>query len=112
MAAPPVQRRQERPRRTTRGPVTSDGRGLPPSTASGHLAGVDVGGTKLQVVVTDPGFEVRGSSRAPTPQSGGPAAVVAAICDLVSEAVAQAGSPALDGVGVGAPGSVDPLPRV
>jgi glucokinase len=71
------------------------------------LAGVDVGGTKIQVLVTDAGFSVLGRSRGATPTAGGPAAVVQAIDDLIVDALKAAGSPRAAAVGVGAPGSVD-----
>jgi glucokinase len=71
------------------------------------LVGVDVGGTKIQVLVTDPGFKVLGRSRGATPASGGPPAVVQAIHDLIKSALAEAGSPAPSAVGVGAPGTID-----
>src|SRR5205807_2916947 len=85
----------------------ADGPGAGDRPGALHLAGVDVGGTKLQVVVTDADFTVRGEGRAPTPQSGGPPAVAAAICELVAEALTRAGAPRLGAVGVGAPGTVD-----
>ena len=56
------------------------------------LAGVDVGGTKIQVVVTSPDLEVIGQSRGPTPAAGGPPAVVDALCALLDEARRQAGA--------------------
>ena len=71
------------------------------------LAGVDVGGTKIQVVVTDATFRRLGEARAPTPGIGGPPAVVAAIAGLVAEALSKAGSVTLAACGVGAPGTID-----
>jgi glucokinase len=71
-------------------------------------AGVDLGGTKIQAVVVDGRNRVRGTSRLETPQSGGPAAVVAAIAAAVREAALTAGieEVSLLGVGVGSPGEV------
>ncbi|MDX6650677.1 MAG: glucokinase [Solirubrobacteraceae bacterium] len=88
-------------------------------------AGVDLGGTKIQAVVVDGRNRVRGTSRLATPQSGGPAAVVAAIAAAVLSAAetagiegvgpdgaASSGRPSsargggLVGVGVGSPGEV------
>ncbi len=71
--------------------------------------GVDVGGTKIQAVVVDAGDAVLGSARRPTPSTGGPPAVVAAIVEAVAEAANGAGiDPAeLAGIGVGSPGQVD-----
>ena len=71
--------------------------------------GVDLGGTKIQAVVLDGTDNVIGDSRRPTPTSGGPRDVVAAISDAMREAAAKAGEDpgALSGVGVGSPGAVD-----
>ena len=72
-------------------------------------AGVDLGGTKIQAVVVDSGNAVLGQARLPTPTSGGPADVVAAMAEAVAEAAREAGveASALAGVGVGSPGVVD-----
>jgi glucokinase len=72
-------------------------------------AGVDLGGTKIQTVLTDGSAEVLGQSRHETPASGGPEAVAAEIAETVREALADAGADAssLTGIGVGAPGSID-----
>jgi glucokinase len=72
-------------------------------------AGVDLGGTKIQVVVMDSAGQVLGSSRHPTPTTGGPRDVVAAVAAAVGDAAAEAEVEltALAGVGVGSPGDVD-----
>ena len=72
-------------------------------------AGVDLGGTKIQVAVVSADSEVLGQARHPTPQQGGPEAVVDAIAISVREAAAAAGiePSALKGIGVGSPGLVD-----
>ena len=71
--------------------------------------GVDLGGTKIQAVVVDGNDNVVGDARQPTPTSGGPRDVVAAIASALREAAAKAGGDpgALSGVGVGSPGAVD-----
>ncbi len=73
-------------------------------------AGVDLGGTKIQAVVVGRGPRVRGAARRETPTSGGPEAVAAAIARTAREAAEAAGIEPheLSGVGIGAPGSVDP----
>ncbi|TMC49370.1 MAG: ROK family protein [Chloroflexi bacterium] len=73
------------------------------------IAGVDVGGTKIQVVVTDRRFRVLAQSRGPTPATGGPEAVAAAIVPLITEATGQVADGRLAAIGIGAPGSVDRL---
>src|SRR3954447_1426970 len=74
-----------------------------------RYGGIDLGGTKIQAVVTDDRHEVLGASRHGTPTTGGPAAVAEEIVTALREAAAEAGVPmrALAAVGVGSPGVVD-----
>jgi glucokinase len=71
--------------------------------------GIDLGGTKIQAVVVDGAGEVAGQSRHPTPTSGGPPDVAAAMADALRDAAASAGVETgdLEGVGIGSPGRVD-----
>ncbi|GAC1539195.1 MAG: ROK family protein [Acidimicrobiales bacterium] len=71
------------------------------------VAGVDLGGTKIQVAVLD-GTEVVGQARRPTPSTNAEE-VMDAIVGAVSEAVAASGRDVaeLGAVGIGTPGSVD-----
>jgi glucokinase len=73
------------------------------------LGGIDLGGTKVQAAVVDGEFEVIGDARVPTPTTGGPADVVAAMAGAMREAAEKAGveTSALGGVGVGSPGVID-----
>lgn len=82
--------------------------------APGVWAGLDLGGTKIQAVVTGRAARVLGAGRRNTPTRGGPEAVVAELAGTVGDALAQGGiDPArLRGVGVGAPGSIDPAAGV
>ena len=52
--------------------------------------GIDLGGTKIQAVVVDAGHTVIGQARRPTPTTGGPADVVAALIEAVTEAARRA----------------------
>ena len=72
--------------------------------------GIDLGGTKIEAIVIESGIEALGSARHPTPTTGGPPDVAAEMVKAIEEACSAAGvKPAdLEGVGVGAPGSVDP----
>lgn len=72
-------------------------------------AGVDLGGTKIQVAILNPENEVLGQARVPTPTEGGPQDVAEAIAGAVREACKDTGvDPSkLAGVGVGSPGSID-----
>lgn len=72
--------------------------------------GLDLGGTKIQAVVTNGGAEVLGSARRETPRGGGGEAVTRELARAMREALEDAGvePAALSGVGVGAPGSIDP----
>lgn len=71
--------------------------------------GIDLGGTKIQTVVVDADSNVLGQARHPTPTSGGPADVAAAMAAALREAAEAAGiePSALNGVGVGSPGAID-----
>ncbi|MBV8431563.1 MAG: ROK family protein [Solirubrobacterales bacterium] len=72
-------------------------------------AGVDLGGTKIEVIVVNAAHGVLGSARRPTPTQGGPADVAAAIADAVRQAASAAGveTSSLSGIGIGSPGLVD-----
>jgi glucokinase len=72
-------------------------------------AGVDLGGTKIDVLIIEGEQDVRGRARRPTPTAGGGAAVVEAIAGAVEEAADTAAVEVgrLAGVGVGSPGAVD-----
>jgi glucokinase len=71
--------------------------------------GIDLGGTKIQAVIVDGEHQVRGETRAPTPTSGGPSDVAAAMAGALKQAAAAAAveTAELEGVGVGSPGDVD-----
>jgi glucokinase len=70
--------------------------------------GVDLGGTKIQAVVTGRGGKIVGEARRNTPREG-PDAVANDIALTVAEAATAAGVKVreLVGVGIGAPGSID-----
>ncbi|MSX03279.1 MAG: ROK family protein [Actinobacteria bacterium] len=72
-------------------------------------AGVDLGGTKILVVIVDGDNKILARSRSATPHEGGPQAVADQIAANVEDALGQAGADAsnLKGIGVGSPGSVD-----
>jgi glucokinase len=70
------------------------------------VAGVDLGGTKIQTIVVR-GSDVLGQAREPTP-SDGAIAVAEAVVDSVRAALEAAGAdqPDLSAVGMGAPGRI------
>jgi len=70
--------------------------------------GIDLGGTKIQAAILDEDHNVLGSSRRPTPTSGGPADVAAEMVAALRDAAkaAEAEPAALAGVGVGSPGTI------
>lgn len=72
-------------------------------------AGVDLGGTKIEVLVIEGDRRIAGRARNPTPTSGGAAAVVEQITRTVEDAAASVGLGVdrLTAVGVGSPGAVD-----
>jgi glucokinase len=76
--------------------------------------GIDLGGTKIQTVICDESSGVLGSSRRPTPTTGGPQDVAAEMEAALREAAAaaQLEPSQLAGVGVGSPGTIDPQGNV
>lgn len=71
--------------------------------------GLDLGGTKIQAVVTDGEAKVIGKARRETPHRGGPEAVVFELAETLRAALGDAGVEpmGLAAVGVGAPGEID-----
>lgn len=71
--------------------------------------GIDLGGTKIQAIVVDDEHRVVGQARRPTPATGGPDDVIAALADAQHQAAEAAGVRSVDlaGVGLGSPGDVD-----
>ncbi len=71
--------------------------------------GIDLGGTKIEAIVVDSGNTVLGSSRHPTPSTGGPSDVAAELVAAMKDACKAADTEpsALVGVGVGSPGVID-----
>jgi glucokinase len=74
-----------------------------------NRGGIDLGGTKIEAVVVDGRNNVLGSSRRPTPATGGPPDAMAAVAAAMTEACGSANltPPELAGVGLGSPGVVD-----
>jgi glucokinase len=74
-----------------------------------NYGGIDLGGTKIQTVIVDGDRNVLGSSRRPTPTSGGPEDVAkemeGALRDAAKAAVLEPSS--LAGIGVGSPGTIE-----
>jgi glucokinase len=71
--------------------------------------GIDLGGTKIQAVVTDDDDSAVGQARRSTPTHGGPADVAAAMAGALEDALNEAGIErrGLTGIGIGSPGVVD-----
>ena len=76
---------------------------------TGMRGGLDLGGTKIQAVVTDGASTVLGQARRETPRRGGAEAVVFELAEALRAALDDAGVEpmGLAGIGVGAPGSID-----
>ena len=74
-----------------------------------RVGGLDLGGTKIQAVLLNGSRSVVASARRPTPNEGGPQAVIDALGATLAEACAEAGveTSALAGVGIGSPGAID-----
>jgi len=78
------------------------------------FAGLDLGGTKIQAVLVDEDGRVQAQCRRVTPQEGGPPAIVEELFATLQE-VTRLGKmepSSLAGVGIGAPGAVDPAAGV
>src|SRR3954454_10799882 len=71
--------------------------------------GIDLGGTKVQAAIVDSEHNVLGAKRDQTPLKGGPAAIAAKMIEVLRASAEEAGvePSALEGIGVGSPGSVD-----
>jgi glucokinase len=81
-----------------------------PSDDHGVVAGVDIGGSKVALMVTDIGTGVDlAHDRFPTPADDGPAALIEHLYESVQRLVAEAGrEPSeLRALGIAAPGQVD-----
>jgi glucokinase len=72
-------------------------------------AGIDLGGTKIQVAIVDQDDQVLGTDRRPTPTTGTPGGVTDAIASSVKAAITAASVDLADivGVGIGGPGQID-----
>ena len=71
--------------------------------------GIDLGGTKIQAAIVDGRGDVSGQARRPTPTSGGPEDVAAAMAAALREAAEKAKVETADlaGIGVGSPGDAN-----
>jgi glucokinase len=80
-----------------------------PAPAAVAIGGIDLGGTKIEAIVTNASYKVLGGARHPTPTTGGPADVANAMAAALAEAAKAASlEPSqLRGVGVGSPGTID-----
>lgn len=100
-----------------RGPRGDHQRGLsgdrPSDDARDLLVGVDVGGSKIAILVVDGELEVRGRLVVPTPV-GAPESAADHIATTVEAALETAGESVdrVGAIGVGVPGRVDPLAGV
>jgi glucokinase len=77
-------------------------------TGMATYGGIDLGGTKIQAAIVDEEYTVLGSARRATPTTGGPRDVAREMEASVRDAAAAAelDPGALDGVGVGSPGTI------
>jgi len=78
------------------------------------FGGLDLGGTKIQAVLLDEQGNVLSQARRVTPQKGGPPAIIEELFGTLQEAarMLKLEPSELAGVGVGAPGAVDPAAGV
>ena len=74
-----------------------------------HVAGIDIGGTKLATVVADSTGHILGKVRKPTLAERGPEYALQSLCDMVRETVELAGldQKAISAIGVSCGGPLD-----
>ena len=70
--------------------VSADRRSRRAAARAAAVGGIDLGGTKIEAIVTDSAHRVLGSARHPTPTSGGPADVANAMAAALTEAAKAA----------------------
>ncbi|WP_119069982.1 ROK family protein [Aggregatilinea lenta] len=73
--------------------------------------GVDIGGTKIDLVLLDTSGTVHAEHRLPTLAAEGPAAVLDRVADGITRLLQDAPGP-VSGIGIGCPGHVDPVSGV
>jgi fructokinase len=75
-----------------------------------HRLGIDLGGTKIEVILLDPGGSIQFRQRVPTPRHPDPATeyagLVAAVADGVETAMSRLPAASACTVGVGIPGTI------
>lgn len=72
------------------------------------IVGVDLGGTLIRAIVTDRQGRKVARLQSPTASGTGTKGVMARLLETVREALAQVDTQRIGGIGVGAPGPVDP----
>lgn len=73
-----------------------------------YAIGIDLGGTKTEVVLLSPKDKVLLRKRQPTPLVQGYDAIVRCVADMIQEAAQELGDAEPYIIGVGIPGSIDP----
>ncbi|MEJ2208265.1 MAG: ROK family protein [Anaerolineae bacterium] len=75
-----------------------------------HTVGIDLGGTKILATVVDAKGQISAEAKQKTKAKDGPDAVIQRIADTACKAAQRAGADWTDiqGVGIGAPGPIDP----
>ncbi|WP_322925224.1 ROK family protein [Paenibacillus campi] len=78
-------------------------------SGSGYTAGIDIGGTKTLILITDSSGQVIARSKKPTVQTEQAEAFVAAVFAQLDEVLYEAGlvRDRLNGIGIGFPGAVN-----
>jgi glucokinase len=78
---------------------------------STFAAGVDIGGTKIDLVLLDDAGRIHAEHRLPTLAAEGPAAVLDRVASGITQLLNNAPEPPV-GIGIGCPGHVDPVSGV
>lgn len=77
-----------------------------------HAFAVDLGGTELRAALVREDGRIEAVTRTTTDATGGPAAVIVQIEDLIEHLAERSGANAAIGLGVAAPGPLDPVAGV
>jgi glucokinase len=78
------------------------------SRASGPFLGVDIGGTKVAVGLVNNEGEILSQARQPMMANGTPEAALHSVTGAIDSLISTAGRDAIQGIGICAPGPLDP----
>lgn len=85
-------------------------------TAKPHRLGIDLGGTKIEAILLDPGGSILDRKRIPTPRNADAeseyAGIVKAVTGMIGETITHGPKSGACTVGVGIPGTINPATKL